>query len=304
MEDLTSQGTASVSISVVIPAYNAASLLPRAVESVLAQTLQPCDIVVVDDGSNDKTLEVASRYGNAVRVLKKQNGGPASARNLGVQNTAGKWIAFLDADDSWLPGKLERQVKLIRDGVAVVCSRAQGTPLRLPAATTFAELWRRNFIINSSALVRRRAFSEVGGLDEDPLLVGVEDYNLWLRISAAGWQIVAVDEELCIRHRTPTSLSHHTLRRAEATLTNIRKVASQLKLRSETVREREVVLCDEIGLELVGARDTQNARHFFKRALVAKPTLRRLASFGATYAPKFILDWHRSRRRDQQQSSI
>jgi glycosyltransferase involved in cell wall biosynthesis len=99
---------AGITISVVIPAYNAAHFLPRSLASVFAQTVAPHEVIVVDDGSTDNTGEVAASFG--ARVIRQENLGLAAARNTGIQHASGEWIALLDADDSWEPEKLARQV--------------------------------------------------------------------------------------------------------------------------------------------------------------------------------------------------
>src|SRR5689334_10135830 len=95
---------------VIIPAYNAVETLGRAIDSALAQSLPPHEVVVVDDGSRDATAELAERYGPPVRVIRQSNAGPGAARNRGVQATSSPWVAFLDADDEWLPKKMETQL--------------------------------------------------------------------------------------------------------------------------------------------------------------------------------------------------
>lgn len=105
-------------ISVVIPAYNAAATLPRALDSVLAQTWPACEIIVVDDGSSDATGEVVKRYlaqsgGERVRYIWQHNAGPSAARNQGVAKSSGEWIAFLDADDWYYPERLARHAQMI-----------------------------------------------------------------------------------------------------------------------------------------------------------------------------------------------
>src|ERR1700757_37711 len=94
-------------ISVIIPAYNAAHFLPRCLKSVFAQTLQPAEVIVVDDGSTDDSADVARKLG--ARVVSRPNGGLSAARNTGVQSSTSEWIALLDADDLWAPEKLRAQ---------------------------------------------------------------------------------------------------------------------------------------------------------------------------------------------------
>ena len=96
----------SIAVSVVIPAYNAAEFLPDSLASVFRQTYQPQEVLIVDDGSEDETSRVAQALEKRVRYLRKPRGGPASARNLGIRAAQGEWIAFLDADDIWLPDML------------------------------------------------------------------------------------------------------------------------------------------------------------------------------------------------------
>ncbi|MCM2374831.1 glycosyltransferase family 2 protein [Aporhodopirellula aestuarii] len=103
-----------LTISVVIPVYNAAATIRRAVDSVLAQTFVPLEIVVVDDGSCDSTASIVSQYGAAVRLICQENSGTASARNTGIEHSRGEWIAFLDADDYWDQQKLAKQVEVIK----------------------------------------------------------------------------------------------------------------------------------------------------------------------------------------------
>jgi glycosyltransferase involved in cell wall biosynthesis len=108
-------------VSVIIPTFNRARLLPRAIDSVLAQTCAPDQILVVDDGSTDETRQVLERYGDRIQALRQENRGAASARNRGLQHAWGHWLAFLDSDDVWLPRKLEVQLEALRETGARLC---------------------------------------------------------------------------------------------------------------------------------------------------------------------------------------
>src|SRR5690242_19336912 len=99
-------------VSVVIPSFNRAGLIGETIDSILAQTRPPSEVIVVDDGSTDETESVVARYGRAVRYHRIDNVGPSAARNVGVSLARGSWIAFCDSDDLWRPTKLERQVAL------------------------------------------------------------------------------------------------------------------------------------------------------------------------------------------------
>lgn len=109
------------SISVIIPSYNRAERLSHAVDSVLAQTLPPMEILVVDDGSTDGTAEKFRNLPEPVRLISKTNGGVSSARNVGIAHARGEWIAFLDSDDAWHPGKLEKQVTALTAEHSDIC---------------------------------------------------------------------------------------------------------------------------------------------------------------------------------------
>ncbi len=110
-------------VSVIIPTYNRARTIERAVNSVLAQTWKEVEVIVVDDGSTDQTSEVLKVYGDKIRVIHQQNGGASAARNTGIKAATGEIISFLDSDDEWLPSKTERQVKLLQrtESSGVVC---------------------------------------------------------------------------------------------------------------------------------------------------------------------------------------
>lgn len=206
-------------VSVIIPAFNCEAFIDEAVESVLQQTLQPDEIIVVDDGSTDSTAERLQKYRSVLRYIHQENKGPSAARNVGISNASGEYIAFLDNDDVWLPRKLAAQVDAMRrhPEVALVFSdaawiRDDGTTARytfdrrpgsasrsgnglrsqiarlaendgtILAGDWYGDLLQDNFIINSSVLMRREALLKVGAIDES--LVLNSDYDLWLRISS------------------------------------------------------------------------------------------------------------------------
>src|ERR1700678_3861883 len=107
-------------VSIIIPTYNRAEYLGQAIDSALAQSYRPIEIIVVDDGSTDDTQGVAARYGDRIRYIHKANGGASSARNAGFAAASGEVLALLDSDDRWLTEKLEKQISLLSDGVGLV----------------------------------------------------------------------------------------------------------------------------------------------------------------------------------------
>ena len=192
-------------VSVVMPAYNAAATIEQAMASVWAQGYPALELLVVDDGSTDGTValvQAATAQGHPVRLWQQANQGPAQARNLALQHAQGALIAFLDADDVWLPGKLQAQVAHLHKhpDTDVVFGRfqrweanAQGQfdappthvqpqpGLAPPSGNLYADLLLDSAIHIITALVHKRVFERVGGFDTS-LFTG-EDYDFWLRVS-------------------------------------------------------------------------------------------------------------------------
>ena len=199
-------------VSVIIPTYNRASTLRRTVDSALAQTYQPLEVIVVDDGSTDATVEVLRSYGDRIHAISQPNGGPSAARNTGAKAANGEWLAFLDSDDVWKPEKIERQIRMVGDQApGIDCCMANAAIINedgSPGPTTFdvsgvgtrqsdgywlnpAALFASRFILfNQVALIRREAFVRVGGFN--PELRLLEDHDLAFRLALGGpWAFVA-----------------------------------------------------------------------------------------------------------------
>jgi len=182
-------------ISVIIPAYNKSRLTVKTVESVLNQTYQPIEIIVVDDGSTDDTRGQLSRYADKIQYVYKENGGACSARNLGFKLSKGDYIGFLDCDDVYHPEKVQLSVNYLEDhpddgwvhtavdfidedgaivgGCDSPKSRDQGRITR--------QLILRNYVCNSTPLIRRSCLEKVGAFDET--IFTPADWDLWLRLS-------------------------------------------------------------------------------------------------------------------------
>jgi glycosyltransferase involved in cell wall biosynthesis len=192
-------------VSAIIATYNRAGLVGNAVESILQQTYENIEVIVVDDGSTDDTHAVLARFGDRIRIIYQNNAGPAAARNRGTRAANGDIISFLDSDDIWLPARIERVVELLqRVDESVPCcvcdvemrftSRARTTSFQNFVLSPMVNkgLWSnapevladRFVLFNQMAAVRRSALEKVGGYDEN--LRFLEDYDLALRLSLLG----------------------------------------------------------------------------------------------------------------------
>lgn len=183
-------------VSVIIPAYNAQSHIAETLASVFGQTYKDYEVIVVDDGSTDGTLQVLRDYADKIRLLTKFNGGPASARNLAIKYARGELIAFLDSDDLWVKDKLAEQVDFLDQHaeIGLVYSEAlmfvqQGQhkvikrKLGYTESPTFCKLLTGNFIPNLTVMLRRACIDKVGWLNEAPSVIAIEDYEYWLRVA-------------------------------------------------------------------------------------------------------------------------
>ncbi len=183
-------------VSVIIPTYQYAQFVGQAIESVLAQTYKDFEVIVVDDGSTDNTSEVLAGFRNQISVIHHQeNRGLSAARNTGIRASKGQYVAFLDADDAWLPDKLRLQVKLLDQSpdVGLVFSdmtyfgERYGSKKRAfqevspSSGKVFKDLFVKHFIPMPTVIVRKRCFEKVGLFDES--LTPCADHDMWLRIA-------------------------------------------------------------------------------------------------------------------------
>ncbi len=196
-------------VSAIIPVFNRAETLIRALDSVAAQTRPPDEVIVVDDGSTDGVEEIIARHYPGVRVIRQANAGVSSARNRGIAAASGEWIALLDSDDEWRPEKLERQTQAlaekpgyhlchtneiwIRNGRRV----NEGRRHKKSGGNIFHKCLPLCVISPSSVVIRRELLRELGGFDES--LPVCEDYDLWLRICARH-PVLFVAEALTVKY--------------------------------------------------------------------------------------------------------
>lgn len=191
-------------VSVIITTFNVESYIEETIKSVINQTYTKFEIIVVDDSSNDKTLEMVERIARSEERIKyykiEHAGRPSIPRNFGISKAAGELIAFLDGDDVWSKDKLIEQVTFIENhpeyilvysmsityGVNLFSVQYEVLPLLYKAARSYDDLITKgNSITCSSVLIKKSLLEKAGGFDEDPQLA-VEDYDLWIRLSRLG----------------------------------------------------------------------------------------------------------------------
>jgi len=307
----TAAQAAPPAVSVIIPAYNAAALIRETLESVFQQTYSDFEVLLVNDGSLDTAeLEAAIRpFLNRLRYFRQENRGPSSARNLGIRQARGRYLALLDSDDLWLPHHLERQIanfaadselglvyanNLRLRGETAVGMGFDFVPQHGPA--TLESLLAEDCTVNtSSVVVSREAVLAAGLFDET--INRCEDFDLWLRLAAHGTRI-AYDREVQVVHRLGHGLSSNSesMKRGRAAV--YRKAAARLPLSpsQKSMVDRKLAQLDgEIELELakqyLHAGRFQDARWAVQRAHSIAPAVRlRAAAFALACCPR-LLRW-------------
>jgi len=230
-------------VSVIIPTHNRKDFTEKAVQSVLAQTYRNFEIILVDDGSNDGTFEFKTRD-SKLRYLFQENRGVSSARNLGIENARGEWIAFLDSDDYWLPRKLEAQLRFHAENPRFRISQTQEIWIRggkrvnarnkhkKPEGPLFEASLPLCIISPSCVMLHRNVFKKTGVFDEQ--FTVCEDYELWLRVTLY-FEVGLLDKALTVKtggHADQLSkrywgMDRFRIRAIEKTLTHDRLTSSQ-----------------------------------------------------------------------------
>jgi glycosyltransferase involved in cell wall biosynthesis len=192
-------------ISVIIPCYNSGSFLPDAIKSILSQEGEVAyDIFIVDDGSTDQiTIALLNEYKKInINVVYQENKGPAAARNAGVRASSSKYLLFLDSDNKIRPSYISKAIKVLESDkeIGVVYGKPtffgeSSEPRYTPGEFNIYKILEGNNI-DMCAVVRREAWESVGGFDEDRILIGHEDWDLWIMLGARGWKFNYINEFL------------------------------------------------------------------------------------------------------------
>jgi glycosyltransferase involved in cell wall biosynthesis len=296
-------------VSVVIPVFNSAATIGTALRSVFAQTFTDFEVIVVDDGSEDgdELDRALSEWGGRILYLRQTNGGPARARNAGIARASGRLIAFLDADDEWLPEKLALQVgyfdRYPATGLlhtAVVDDPLRGRAEDRPPRHAFCDLFHTTFFINTlTVMIPRSVLEDVGGFDERRE-IHIEDWDLWLRI--AGRHTLGYLSRPLARHRPGGHMSRQIERTYAAQALVIDKNLHLCTLAcprhaaapERCLGARRHVLYRDWGYDRLVAGDIAGAREHLAHALAYAPWSPRT---GALYLSTHIGDRWRTRAR-------
>ena len=197
-------------VSVIIPTFNRAQMVRRAIESVLAQTFRDFELIVVDDGSTDETRAfLESQKDKIVALFHERNRGPAAARNTGIAASNAPMIAFLDSDDYWLPQKLEVQASFFRQHPQAIACQTEEVWIRRgkrvnpkkihrkPSGHIFVPSLRLCLISPSAIMIKKQILDQIGWFDET--LPACEDYDLWLRLTCK-WPVHLITKPFVVKH--------------------------------------------------------------------------------------------------------
>lgn len=276
-------------ISVIIPAFNASRYIKHTLMSVLEQDYKNVEVIVVDDGSTDDTERAVREFGTRVRYLRKANGGQSSARNAGMAIARGKFFAFVDADDLWLPTKLSRQMELFdsHPDLGLVYSDAIGFDqetgkevwrfsrrVRFYSGDVLRPLLLCDFVPTLTVVIRREVWERVGGFNEaDKLRCLGEDWEMWLRI-ASRYRIGFVNVSLA-RYRlhglsSSMRLNPHIAYDARLSIVEdalVRDASKLRNLRRKAISNVQLVA----GKSMLHSRANAEARLMLVRALRTDP---------------------------------
>ena len=257
-------------VSVVIPCFNRESTLARSIHSVLNQTHRPHEVIVVDDGSTDRSVEIAKQFSDTVRVFSQPNGGAASARNQGIRLAIGDWIAFLDSDDQWHPEKLELQLSCANrfpEAKLIFCDTQtlQGQSVLMDTRVgkggvrgfetksdgdfkyfdrLFPQMLRQSRVITSAVIVRRG----LKDLSFPEHIWGSEDWALWLKLGCR-YPFALVDRLLVTMHQQGDNISSRKGKLYRNDLNVLNDLLSDTAVEPE---ERDSIVC-EIRAKTLGA---------------------------------------------------
>lgn len=245
-------------ISIIMPAYNAEKYIEESILSAVNQTYQNWELIIINDGSTDRTKTIAEKFSaddNRIKVINQQNKRLGGARNTGIKNSTGEWLAFLDSDDLWEPAKLEKQIQIVKAFPNVDMIYTAGwtfndddldtlTPYDSPAGNfkpdeMYKILLAGNVIPVLSVLVKKSVINKIGYQEENRFFHGCEDWDYWFRMAIHGAQFYGIGERLFYYRRHGGNMSGKSLQVAQAAviLKNFNShFGNQQKIRSELTK--------------------------------------------------------------------
>lgn len=308
-------------VSVIIPAYNVAPYIGETLDSVFGQTLADCEVIVINDGSPDmEELERALKpHLKRIKCIKQENRGASAARNAGLRAARGEFVAFLDADDLWLPNYLDEQIKFIRErNCDLVCADAEVFSDSSSEKETYMEslmpdapptgdvtfiglLSAKQSLITSGVVVRRTAVLEVGLFDE--ALRNSQDFDLWLRLARHGTRM-AYQRRTLLRYRgRANSLSGDEVNVHRRELRLLDKVEREYELSPaeradviSVIERRRAILEFELGKLYLAQGDFGHARESFGKANRSRWSWKTQAALGfSRLAPRLMQSLYQRR---------
>ena len=300
-------------ISVIIPTHNYKKYIGEAISSVLRQTYTDYEIIVVDDGSTDGTGEIIEKNFPDVRYFYIPNQGVSRARNYGIRRARGEFIAFLDADDLWLPQKLEKQLKVFdvdRELMMVFTEHRafdtngirEATFLkkeRLMKGDVVKNIFLYSHVALPTVMVRRNAFQEIGYFEEN--LITAEDDNLWMRI-ALKFRIHLLDEVLVHCRITENSLSRSASNLFPGVLKNIELIETKYpdlrkRLGRANIRRKKSDIYADYGYFIFSSGDYTMARRYYSKSITFYPKRNTIIFWFVSLFPPSIIEKVRILRR-------
>jgi glycosyltransferase involved in cell wall biosynthesis len=258
--EFNDMNTGTPTVSVVIPTYNRGWILKEAIDSVLSQDCDCFELIVVDDGSTDNTQEILSSYRDRIKVIRQENKGVSAARNKGIDSSSGTYIAFLDSDDLWLPGKLETQLEFFRNNPdALICQTEEiwvrtgrrvnpGKRHKKVSGFFFEKSLELCMVSPSAVMMKSDLFDKSGLFDET--LPACEDYDMWLRINCR-YPIHLIDTLFIVKrggHKDQLSRMHsldkHRIRSIKKLLEGDLLTEDQRKLAIKAMTEKCLVYAE------------------------------------------------------------
>lgn len=277
-------------VSVVIPTYNHANFLRSALDSIIAQSFDDWEAIVVNNYSDDDTIEVVESYQDVrIHLVNFSNQGViAAARNHGLSLTKGSYVAFLDSDDIWHPDKLLHCLEKLREGYELVCHAEVWFGLKLRCrrveygpesrATYESLLFDGNCLSTSAVVLRRSLLDRVGFFDESRNIVTAEDYDLWLRVARASARIGFLKEVLGQYRIHGGNQSHGALRNMDAVMAVFQKHCGDLVDSVSVLRKRrrEAIIFYSGARSLQDSKQFNQAWEYFIRAIKYYPWIPRI----------------------------